>query len=131
MITTEENKRAEFALQEIEKFYTNNTSTIDEKTANFIQRLPTMILINGIGQTMAFLLSKNGPEKHAKVFAYLKDWLRNKFPRLDTKENNATDYDFLVWLSRREVKTYILMQNEAIAIIQWLKRYARAFQEVK
>ena len=50
-------ERAKFAIEQLEKISINQV--IDKDTATFIVGMPNMILSNGIGQTMAFLLAKN------------------------------------------------------------------------
>jgi CRISPR-associated protein Cmr5 len=114
-ITTKEQQRAEFALNKI-----NSIGKIDKETANFFVGLPTMLLTNGVGQTLVFLLSKKD-KKHAIAFKAIKDGL---------KDIND-DKKFIENLNKIDQKEYLNKQNEALAISNWLKRYARAFEEEK
>lgn len=119
---TKEQKRSEFALKKISLF---NNGTPDEKEANFIVGTPTMILANGIAQSMAFLLSKN-EDRAGKVFDILKEWLSQEIASLKVSQSNV---EFLKRFSNLEQKDYMKAQQEALALLQWLKRYARAFQK--
>ena len=67
-------ERAKFAIEQLEKISSNQV--IDKDTATFIVGTPNMILSNGIGQTMAFLLAKTDKEK--KVYRILKNWICKK-----------------------------------------------------
>ena len=52
---TKEQERAAFALKQITNIFGIPVAKDD---ANFVVGVPTMILTNGLGQTMAFLLAK-------------------------------------------------------------------------
>ncbi|HRQ45035.1 MAG TPA: type III-B CRISPR module-associated protein Cmr5 [Candidatus Goldiibacteriota bacterium] len=121
-MVTKEQARASFALEMITECFRDK---VDKDTANFIVGAPTMILTNGLGQSMAFLLSKKDKEKHKNLFLIIKKWLSKECAAL----NADADMDFLKQLAAAEQKTYVNAQNEALAMLQWLKRYARAFQE--
>lgn len=126
MPTTKEQQRSAFALQRIIDF--GNTG-VPKGDASFIVGTPTMILSNGIAQTLAFLLSKQKPAevvKEVKVFRILKAWLAQEIPILGP--NNPDDRTFLSRFSALEQNDYLRAQQEALALLQWLKRYARAFE---
>ncbi|MDR3178041.1 MAG: type III-B CRISPR module-associated protein Cmr5 [Campylobacteraceae bacterium] len=118
---TKQQKRAEFALKAI-----NEIDEIDKKTANFYAGAPTMILTNGLGQTMAFLLSKK-EEREKELFNKLKEWLsKEKNPLADLKDKK--DIEFLQAFNALPITKYIEAQTEALYLAEWLKRYAKAFE---
>jgi CRISPR-associated protein Cmr5 len=124
MPRTKEQQRSAFALQRINDFGANGVPKDD---ANFIVGTPTMILTNGVAQTMAFLLSKQKGDavvKEVKVFKILESWLAKEIPALTGKEGKQ----FLMQFAKLEQEDYLRAQQEALALLQWLKRYARAFQ---
>ena len=100
---TKEQQRSAFALEHINDF---GAQGVSKEYANFIVGVPTMILTNGIAQTMAFLLAKgqdrtedrvkNGEKPATKVFAILKKWLSKKMPVLSAEG----DKQFLEWLAK-------------------------------
>lgn len=118
MPTTKEQQRSAFALQ-------RTGAEISSEHANFIVGTPTMILTNGIAQTMAFLLSKRD-EKTMRVFNILKEWLSLEIGAL---QGNGNDQQFLTRFAGLEQNDYLRAQQESLALLQWLKRYARAFEE--
>lgn len=122
---TKEQIRSEFSLKIIEDKY---KSKLLEEDANFIVGLPTMILTNGLGQSLAFLLSNKKKPKYEKSFLIIKEWLEHENYVTQTANTNM---GFLKSLSEMSQKTYVQAQNETLAMLNWLKRYARSFQEEK
>mgnify|MGYP001203926976 CR=1 FL=1 len=118
---TKEQKRSAFALEQIEKVF---RLPVDKETANFVVGVPTMVLANGLGQTLAFLLSKQ-KDQHTKTFRVIRQWLEQEVPSLKT----VSDLDFLKSFASLDQNKYLLAQQEALALLQWLKRYVRAFEK--
>ena len=116
-------ERAKFAIEQLEKISRNQV--IDKDTATFIVGMPNMILSNGIGQTMAFLLAKNDKEK--KVYKILKNWICKKYANLGFTDKS--DMDFIKTFCTLKQDKYLEIQRECLRLCEWLKRYARAFQE--
>jgi len=82
-----------------------------------------MILQNGFGQTLAFWLAK-GKDEHKALFGIVTDWLKqtdnNHFKSCNTPK------DFIALLSGMEQMDYRKNQNEALALLEWVKRFASA-----
>lgn len=116
-------ERAKFAIEQLEKISSNQV--IDKDTATFIVGMPNMILSNGIGQTMAFLLAKTDKEK--KVYRILKNWICKKYANLGFTDKS--DMDFIKTFCTLKQDKYLEIQRECLRLCEWLKRYARAFQE--
>ena len=116
-------ERAKFAIEQLEKISSNQV--IDKDTATFIVGMPNMILSNGLGQTMAFLLAKTDKEK--KVYRILKNWICKKYANLGFTDKS--DMDFIKTFCTLKQDKYLEIQRECLRLCEWLKRYARAFQE--
>ena len=120
---TKEQKRSQFALEQISRHFNDR---VDPETANFIVGMPTMILTNGLGQSMAFLLSKGDRQsKYGRVFDIISTWLQQDIQELAA----PSEMEFLKQFSRLDQGVYLTAQQETLAVLQWLKRYARAFQQ--
>ena len=82
--------------------------------------LPAMIMQNGFGQTLAFLVAK-GKEKHIAAFTIIAEWLI---------EQNVLNADrpreMLQQISKLDQSKYLHAQKETLAMLEWLKRYANA-----
>jgi len=128
---SKEQKRSDFALKQLkDTFSTGGNLTIKKELANFIVGTPTMILQNGFGQTMAFLLSKckgktDINDKHYFTFRTIARWSEKVSDEKVPSEKSG----FFEAVSSLEQADYLRLQEEALKMLQWLKRYARAFQE--
>ncbi len=108
-------QRAKFCLEQLE-----NLSCNREEFKNFSAGLPAMILQNGFGQTLAFLVAK-GTDKHLAGFSIIVAWLVNR-----NILTTAVPGDILNQVSSLEQGDYLHAQRESLAMLEWLKRYANA-----
>ena len=129
-IQTKQQKRAKFALNELKDKVSKNE--VDSKLATFIVGMPNMILSNGIGQSMAFLMAKAKSKPERKfVFYTIKKYLCQNYASVfgTFKQDDAQDdYNFLKKFNEVPQNEYIKMQDEVLRMLEWLKRYARAFE---
>jgi len=81
-------------------------------------KVPSLIVTNGLGQTLAFLRSKPDRPHFQMLYRHLVNWIGRKVNE---------DGDFLVWLvNDANSQQYRLATTEALALLQWLKRFAEA-----
>ncbi len=124
-------KRADFALEIVLKSFTNNKSKeMKKEFKSFAAGTPAMILQNGFGLSMAFLLAKRD-EKYKEVYKAVKEWVTKKCELtkgLFTQENIGEEV-FIQALNKMEQREYLAVQDEAVKILEWIKRYAAAFTE--
>jgi len=130
---SKEQKRSDYALQKLQPFMNGRTTGVAKDLATFIVGTPTMILQNGFGQTMAFLLAKCGgacgenerlSDKHYFTFRAIAGWshiINSRVP-----EDHMGFFQAVSGLDQQE---YLTLQEEALKMLQWLKRYAKAFQQ--
>lgn len=138
-LQTKQQKRAEFALEEVKRIIESSSNNlVPEKITKKIIGMPNMILSNGLGQTLVFLLSKrnNGKleEKQPEevvVFNILKNFFSRKdICKLFEKIDISSDIKLLGTVnSELDSENYIKIQDETLRMLEWLKRYARAFSE--
>jgi CRISPR-associated protein Cmr5 len=113
MNTTIAQQRSAFALKKVQ-------SANADKFDKLVAGLPAMILQNGFGQSMAFLLAK-GKDHHHQAFDIVREWLVNR------KLLSANRGDqFMSELSSLPQEKYLRAQEEALAVLEWVKRYANA-----
>lgn len=121
---TKEQKRAEEAWNCIETIEKSFAAKKDYR--RIALKLPSFILANGLGQTLAFLKSKGkGDEKVAeeKVYLDLQRWL--------TREDvinwgNAKQAELMERITSIPSGKYRLVTAEALSFLNWLKRFADA-----
>ncbi len=111
-------QRAEFTLRELVRV----DSEDQDKFAKLTAGLPAMILQNGFGQALAFLMAKGKGKGHqGAAFDIMKKWLVNR----DLLEDGSNK-DFLLNISKMDQTKYLQAQTETLAMLEWLKRYANA-----
>lgn len=127
-------KRAEYALEQVLKVMNEK----DEKSRNdfksFSAGAPSMILQNGFGQALAFWLAKGTKDgrrketdKHIELFDMVKNWLSLKtkdFNNTFAKEKDRTK--LMQELLAMDQRQYLTAQNETLALLEWIKRFANA-----
>lgn len=94
-----------------------------QKYGTLARKIPSMIQMNGLGTTLAFLLAKGkkkSEDGHTMIFNHLSVWVLSRIITDKPSEN-------LMELVRREdVETYRRATVEAIEYGIWLKRYVEA-----
>lgn len=95
-----------------------------------VQALPAMIHMNGLGQSVAFYKAKSnsdGDKAKAKayenVYAVLSNWLKKD----EQPYRGCTD--LLEGVTSKDMHAYRLAEAEALAYLDWLKRFSEAFIE--
>jgi len=112
-------QRAEFALERITISLANKNKDFKKEFKSFSAGVPSMILMNGFGQALAFMVAKND-EKHRIVFSILKKWLIQK----GFVNSASNTRDFLLNIAQMDQKEYLAAQKETLALLEWVKRYA-------
>jgi CRISPR-associated protein Cmr5 len=116
---TQSQKRAKFALEKV--------TAITEKKDEFVSLAngaTTMILQNGLGQALAFWMTKSKNSHFRKLLDIVEEWNREKFCFL--KGANG-DREFIEKLEESTQQQYLLVQRETLALLEWVKRFAVAF----
>jgi len=131
MTSTLAQQRSAFALEKIKNLKGDRVSF-----SKLVPGLPAMILQNGFGQALSFLLAKgtdkNGnidtKDKHIQAFDIMIKWLKEQKIIHETDHTKA-----ITELSNMSQDKYLRAQEEALAVLEWVKRYATAglFKEIK
>ena len=119
----------------------NKSSKVDVAYKSYTRKIPTLIKVNGLGATFAFILSKSKKEETSKGFAYkliyeqVDNWLRAEthgtfenifkfIPKkriVNGKEELVELVEALIQLNSSE---YRAVTNEVITLFGWLKRFS-------
>lgn len=93
-----------------------------KKYGALARKIPSLILTNGLGQTMAFLRAKgkkDPTDEHEVLYQQLNEWLQKRL--------KIGDSDLLEWIvNSANSQQYRLATMEALSFLQWLKRFAEA-----
>ncbi|MFH1117079.1 MAG: type III-B CRISPR module-associated protein Cmr5 [Pseudomonadota bacterium] len=124
MSNTLAQQRSAFALTEVRHLRGNRRDF-----AKFVAGLPAMILQNGFAQALAFLLAKgtdkngkpNHGDKHLQAFDIIVRWFNDRDIVKQTEHRQV-----MAALSEMPQGDYLRAQDEALALLEWVKRYANA-----
>lgn len=134
-----ERERARHALQTIEALPDDV-----KKYTSYVKGLPAAILQNGLGQAMATLLaaSKGKPamkdgavnKAHRLLYNHLQQWLcgSNRLsPYCEEDKDKDIPHDstiLMTSITEGDESAYIRAQAEALAYLNWLKKFAVAYR---
>jgi len=120
-------RRAKHALEHIRQ-HQQAGKQIYGNYVGYIEALPATVVMNGLGQACATLLSKAEADlknPHGLLYADLQSWLCGNDP--------AAPYggaaDLMQAIVSNDQKRYLHAQTEALAYLVWLKKFACAFLE--
>ena len=128
---TLEQRRAKQAWEDIQSVTSHSDEEFKKKYGSLARRVPTLVLINGLGQTLAFLASKakfqEQPQKrgvearvYGELFNHLSNWVMSQIaPNSDAR-------NLLDWVLNNDSTAYRHAATEALAYLVWLKRFAEA-----
>jgi CRISPR-associated protein Cmr5 len=128
---TMEQERALFALEQIKNSETaaGDDSKKLRKYATFVRRLPTMVLQNGLGQTLAFLLADaegNDGEPSKWLYDQLQEWLLGA-PVDNRPERVYSNGDLIKELVKGSRDNYRRAQIGALGLLSWMRKFADAY----
>lgn len=98
---------------------------------NYVERLPATILMNGLGQACATLLSKakkeddvkNRDSGHLLLYKDLERWLCGSDDAVPYRGSS----NLIEAIIHRDQESYLRAQAEALAYLVWLKKFANAY----
>lgn len=126
---TKGQERAAFAYQKISQALEALGKEKAKEFASFVAGLPAMILQNGLGHTLCFLLAKdqnNRNTKHWFAFEAMTSWLaKNKHLAFEATKPAET----IKKLTEKEALEYIALQEEALRFLEWFKVMSKMFVE--
>lgn len=119
-------QRAKHALERIKETKAKYQEEGQEKFVGFAKDIPASILINGLGQAAATLCAQargNPDDPHWAIYEALQSWLC----RSDASAPYTSDKDLLTAITEGERRNYLHAQAEALAYLEWYKKFAVAF----
>ena len=117
---TLEQKRAENALGRVKELADKlNSQKEKESYRAYVDRLGPTIVMNGLGQALASERAAGG-RAHDELYTSLKRWL------CGTDGVYPQEEDILDAITKHSESKYIRAQAEALAWLQWHKKFCRA-----
>ncbi|ACV63730.1 CRISPR-associated protein, Cmr5 family [Desulfofarcimen acetoxidans DSM 771] len=125
MSKTLEQERAADALQKVKEVRQERKDLLIEYSS-YAKSLPATILANGLGQAAATLLAKakdNKKDAHYILYTHLREWLCSDREVVPYNKGE----DLMEAITSNDRNAYIRAQAEALAWLQWLKKFAAAY----
>lgn len=119
MIISKEQERAKMAW-ELASAVPNHL--IDDY-ASIVKSAPVMILTNGLGQALAFIISKSKSKEYSLLYDHLNKWLAGN---VVWTQNEDISNDLIERVIHEKSQGYRMATEEALAFLAWIKRFATA-----
>jgi CRISPR-associated protein Cmr5 len=103
--------RAEAAWKAVQEI-----AATDKEYGSLAREMPTLIQVNGLAQTLAFLKAKNKTH-HQNMFKHLSGWVCQQL---------GLQSNLLESVLGMDSQLYRRATAESLAFLQWLKRFAEA-----
>ena len=116
-------ERAEFALKKIQAILGGADQSHKAEVRRYLNNLPALIRMNGLGQALAFFRMKGEGTAHDAIYRMVGAWLCDASSR---GRIFSEDADVLTSITQSDMAHYMAAQNEALALLQWLKKFAVA-----
>jgi CRISPR-associated protein Cmr5 len=124
-------RRAAHALGRIQTHAKSGTKSY-RNYFGYVEALPATILMNGLGQAAATLLSKaegNFTEPHGLLYADVQDWLCGSDAAAPYRNTTGGDDRLMQAIITKDERSYLHAQAEALEYLVWLKKFANAYLE--
>jgi CRISPR-associated protein Cmr5 len=125
-----ESGRAKFAWecvnQLIQQWNDENSKKKLKEYRSYTQKIPMYIKTNGLGATLAFMLSKKDKEAYQKLGQQITEWLKQAPTKIiDLKDVEDDNFESLVNIViSLNSPGYRALTIEVLAFLNWLKRFA-------
>ena len=131
MSRTLEQHRAKYALDQVSVVGVPHKEDNKAKYGTLVRRLSAMIMNNGLGQALAFLLADDEGE-HKKpswlLYQQLQDWLSG--PATSERPSRiyiGTEPNLIQHLMLGNREGYQRAQQESLALLAWMTKFADAY----
>src|SRR3989304_8979226 len=122
MIKSREQERAKKAWELVNEVPANKI----KEYASVVKSAPVMILTNGLGQALAFIISKSKSKEYSLLYDHLNKWLSGNV--VWTQSEDISN-DLIERVINEKSQGYRMATEEALAILAWVKRFATALEK--
>jgi CRISPR-associated protein Cmr5 len=129
-ITKLEKGRAEFAYKCAVEAKDKEDKNFKSEYRSHVKKIPTMILSNGLGQTLAFIKSKSKEgNAYELIYKQITDYMKSEHPSRINMPNGEDD--LTKWVINVDSSTYRYITQEILAFLNWLRRFAEGLIKEK
>lgn len=116
---TVEGGRAAFAFAQVKQHLGQMTDTDKKEFRSYIKRMPSMIQVNGLAQTLAFYFAKQ--DNMGKVYSVLDEWAKQSLTSVQPARGSS---EFVEWVVTLPSTQYKIVAVEVMALLNWMCRFA-------
>lgn len=98
---------------------------IKKEYKSYVKKIPSMILTNGIGPTIAFMYSKKGT--YEIIYNQIQDYLKSD---ISLRFRLSKDTGLIEAITTLDSINYKLLTAEIMALFNWLRKFAEGMLEV-
>ncbi len=104
--------------------------------ASLVKKFPALVMRNGLGPAIAFLMSKDD-KKHKLLITHIEKWLCKEAPyspyrTTASEKKQKSQANLLVdAITKHSSVEYFFASEECLAYLQWLRLFASALSEKK
>jgi len=123
-----EQERGSYAYSRVSKIANEEWA---EEYKSYVKSAPTLILTNGLAQTLAFYRSKK-KKAYERLFEDIDLWMKNRYYTPNENCNGKTVGNALEWLIHCASSMEVLeATQDVIELLNWFKRFVDAMIEGK
>ncbi len=118
--------RAKFAYKCVNDVLSKSQKT-KESYKSYVKKIPTLIQVNGLAGTFAFVFSKKGDKEGQKeaykmIYEQVDNWLKQNYKKDESEE-------LVEWIIKQNPKLYKAITIEVLALFSWLRRFVEGMIE--
>lgn len=116
-----ENGRARYAFMVVND-HIQRQDVNKSEYKSYIKKLPAMIQVNGLGQSLAFYLSKK--KEYGTIYNQIERWIREQHDVLIRKYDPEGRKKFIEAVVSMDSSDYRIITAETMALLNWMRRFA-------
>lgn len=123
------NERAAYAFEKVKGFVNaeKDNTQIQKEYRSYLKKMPAMVQVNGLGETLAFYYAKDGA--YRVIYEQIAGWIRKSMRALINKDDENKEFiEILVSMNSPE---YRLVTMEVLALLNWMHRFAEGMIDAK
>ncbi|MEO0224011.1 MAG: type III-B CRISPR module-associated protein Cmr5 [candidate division WOR-3 bacterium] len=123
-----EQGRAEYAYRCVEQVTYKLNEKGKREYRSYVKKIPTMILLNGLGQTLAFVKAKaKDGNAYKLLYNQITEYMKsNSTIRIQMPPDKN---ELIEWVISCDSREYRWITQELLAFLNWLKRFAEGMIE--
>ncbi len=115
-----EGGRASYAFESVKQQLSKLKEAEQKEFRSHIKKMPAMIQVNGLGQTLAFYYASK--KQMGLVYSILDIWVKERLTYI--KPERLPDQELVEWVISLPSPQYKVVTMEIMALLNWLRRFA-------